>query len=57
VVGPVVASGDDDTIAVSWPHIEARIGRFVRLDTARTTGPFADVLAACGLATYDIVTP
>ncbi|MFE1597356.1 tryptophan-rich sensory protein [Methylobacterium sp. ID0610] len=48
VIGPLVAASDADAIAVARPHVAARAGRFLRLDTRRKSGPFADVLMRSG---------
>lgn len=56
VVGPVVASGDEDAIAVTRPHVRAHAGRFLRLDTRQGPGDFASFLSASGLPVFDTVT-
>ena len=38
VVGPVLASCDEDAIAVVAPHLAAQEGHFVGLDTHEPTG-------------------
>jgi GNAT superfamily N-acetyltransferase len=56
VVGPVVAVSDADAIALVTPFIARHEGSFVRIDTREETGPFAALLAGCGLAIFDTVT-
>jgi GNAT superfamily N-acetyltransferase len=55
VVGPVVASGDEDAIAVVAPHISVHEGRFLRLDTQVTEGEFGIFVAQSGLPVFDTV--
>lgn len=57
VVGPVIAAGEGDAIAVVRAHLEGRVGSFVRVDTPEISGAFARDLAACGLPVFDVVTP
>ncbi|MCT7378121.1 GNAT family N-acetyltransferase [Chelativorans salis] len=56
VIGPVLAANDEDAATVVRPHIAARIGKFVRLDTGATTGTFTQFLTLSGLPVYDTVT-
>jgi hypothetical protein len=56
VVGPVVASCDEDAIAVVAPHVAAHDGHFLRLDTHLEAGQFRTFLAAAGLSLFDTVT-
>jgi GNAT superfamily N-acetyltransferase len=56
VVGPVVASADEDAIAVIGPHVAEHAGRYLRIDTRRAEGAFPAFLARCGLPVYDTVT-
>jgi GNAT superfamily N-acetyltransferase len=56
VVGPVVASGDEDAIAVVAPHVAAHEGHFLRLDTHLEAGPFRTFLDRSGLSVFDTVT-
>ena len=56
VVGPVVAATPDDAVALAAPHVLAHRGRFLRIDTAKTEGPFIAMLRACGLTAHDRVT-
>lgn len=55
VVGPIVASDDEEAIAVLSPHIRDRQGRFLRLDTHVETGDFALFVLRNGLTVYDTV--
>ncbi|WP_416068468.1 GNAT family N-acetyltransferase [Rhizobium sp. ZK1] len=55
VVGPIVASDDEEAIAVVSPHIRDHEGRFLRLDTHFETGDFALLVVRSGLAVYDTV--
>jgi len=55
VLGPIVASGDEEAIAVISPHIREHEGRFLRLDTHYETGDFALFVVRSGLAVYDTV--
>ncbi|QWW72253.1 GNAT family N-acetyltransferase [Rhizobium sp. WYJ-E13] len=55
VVGPIVASDDEEAIAVLSPHIRDHEGRFLRLDTHFETGDFALLVVRSGLAVYDTV--
>ncbi len=56
VIGPVVASCDEDAIAVVAPHVAAHEGHFLRLDTHFEAGQFRSFLAAAGLSLFDTVT-
>ncbi|WP_332700520.1 GNAT family N-acetyltransferase [Devosia sp.] len=56
VIGPVIAKDDDDAISVVMPHLQSRVGTFVRLDTGQTDGPFAQLLVLSGLTVFDTVT-
>jgi len=56
VVGPVVASNDEDAIAVMAPHVVAHEGEFLRIDTHLSEGEFCSFLARSGLAFFDTVT-
>ena len=55
VIGPVIASSDNDAIHLAAVHIEAYGGRFMRVDT-RSEGPFADFLRRSGLSVSETVT-
>lgn len=56
VIGPVVAARDEDAVAVARPLIAEHTGRFLRLDTRESGGPFFDFLTGCGFSIYDTVT-
>jgi GNAT superfamily N-acetyltransferase len=56
VMGPVVASRDEDAIAVIRPHVISHMGQFLRLDTREKSGAFADFLKISGLDLFDTVT-
>ncbi|HZG29765.1 MAG TPA: GNAT family N-acetyltransferase [Ensifer sp.] len=55
VVGPIVASNDEDAMAVVAPHIRDHEGQFLRLDTHFETGEFALLVVRSGLAVFDTV--
>jgi GNAT superfamily N-acetyltransferase len=56
VVGPLVASNDEDATAVIAPHVAAHEGEFLRLDTHLADGEFCSFLAQSGLVFFDSVT-
>ncbi|MFT4185407.1 MAG: GNAT family N-acetyltransferase [Rhizobium sp.] len=56
VIGPVVASRDEDAIAVTRPHVVDHAGSFLRLDTRQQNGAFPQFLMQSGLPIYDTVT-
>lgn len=56
VVGPVVATSDDDARAVIAPHVEAHAGSFLRVDTHRDTSEFRTFLVSAGMPVFDTVT-
>ena len=56
VIGPVVAATDAEAVAVTAPLAAPLAGRFLRIDTRRAEGGFADFLTLCGLPLYDVVT-
>jgi GNAT superfamily N-acetyltransferase len=55
VVGPAVASSDEDAIAVVAPHILLHQGRFLRLDTHLAEGEFGSFISQSGLSVFDTV--
>ncbi|WP_455274164.1 GNAT family N-acetyltransferase [Rhizobium herbae] len=56
LIGPVVAKSDGDAIAVIRPHVAEHAGRFLRLDTSQTDGPFSKFVDRSGLSVFDTVT-
>jgi len=56
VVGPVVASCDEDAIAVVAPHVAAHERHFLRLDTHLEAGQFRTFIDRAGLPVHDTVT-
>lgn len=56
VVGPIVAATPRDAAALTVPHLAAHQGRYLRIDTRETQGPFVDLLNASGLTARDTVT-
>lgn len=50
VIGPIVASSDDDAIQLAAWHLKTMKGCQVRIDTREESGPFAEFLTQCGLA-------
>ena len=55
VVGPLVAAGDEDAIAVLAPHVADHARQFLRIDTHREGGDFTLFLSRAGLPVYDTV--
>jgi GNAT superfamily N-acetyltransferase len=55
VVGPIVATTDEEAIAVTRPHVANHAGRFLRVDTRELSGAFADFLGQSGMPVYDTV--
>lgn len=55
VIGPLVASSDDDAIHLAAVHLDAFRGRFIRVDT-RSKGAFAVFLKRNGLSAAETVT-
>ncbi|MBB5576112.1 MULTISPECIES: GNAT family N-acetyltransferase [Rhizobium] len=56
VIGPVVATSDEEAIAVVRPHVADHVGSFLRIDTRQQAGAFPQFLAQSGLPVYDTVT-
>ncbi|WP_047453067.1 GNAT family N-acetyltransferase [Rhizobium rhizogenes] len=56
VIGPVVASSDEEAIAVTRPHIADHAGSFLRIDTRQQSGTFPRFIMQSGLSIYDTVT-
>ena len=55
VIGPVVAEGDTDAIAVVQPHVADHSGSFLRVDTHMESGEFAAFLPHSGMPVFDTV--
>ncbi|MEN3793043.1 GNAT family N-acetyltransferase [Fulvimarina sp. MAC3] len=55
VIGPIVASSDNDAIHLAAVHLDGLGGQFVRVDT-RSDGPFGDFLRRNGLTVAETVT-
>ncbi|WP_149804334.1 GNAT family N-acetyltransferase [Mesorhizobium sp. NFR06] len=55
VVGPVVAHGDTDAVAIVRPHIANHSGSFLRVDTHIENGEFAAFLSHAGMPVFDTV--
>ncbi|MEE2949939.1 MAG: GNAT family N-acetyltransferase [Pseudomonadota bacterium] len=55
VIGPIVASSDNDAIHLTAVHLDGLGGQFVRVDT-RSEGAFADFLRRNGLPAAETVT-
>ncbi|OHV87703.1 GNAT family N-acetyltransferase [Mesorhizobium sp. ORS 3428] len=55
VIGPVIAKGDTDAIAVVQPHVAEHSGSFLRVDTHMESGEFADFLSHSGMLVFDTV--
>lgn len=55
VVGPVVASGDAEAVAVVHPHAADHADGFLRVDTPCEGGAFAGFLSQSGLPVFDTV--
>ncbi len=49
VIGPVIASSEEEAIALIAPHIAARPGQFLRMDTREEKGVLRDYLTASGM--------
>jgi len=50
VIGPIVASSDEDAIQLAAWHLKALEGHQVRIDTREETGAFAEFVAQSGLS-------
>ena len=56
VIGPVVASNDDDAVALVPAHLPELPGQFARVDTRHKEGAFMTFLQESGLRVVDTVT-
>ncbi len=56
VIGPVIASAQEDAIAVCQPFVELHAGSFLRVDTPASHTAFVDFIVASGMQIYDSVT-
>jgi GNAT superfamily N-acetyltransferase len=56
VIGPIVASNEDDAISLVAAHMTELPGQFVRIDTRQSEGAFRVFLQEGGLRIYDTVT-
>lgn len=56
LLGPVVARSEEEAVALILPHITARVGQFMRMDTRHGDGPLKAALETSGLVYYDNVT-
>lgn len=56
LLGPIAAMSVEEAIAVARPHVEARAGRFLRVETHFETGTFASFIQQRGLPIFDMVT-
>uniref|UniRef100_A0A9E7ZSG2 GNAT family N-acetyltransferase n=1 Tax=Bosea sp. NBC_00436 TaxID=2969620 RepID=A0A9E7ZSG2_9HYPH len=56
VIGPIIASSEDDAIAVSLPHVEAHAGSFLRADTPASNTVFTNFLVGSGMQIHDSAT-
>jgi GNAT superfamily N-acetyltransferase len=56
VIGPIVASHDDDAMRLVSAHLAELPGQFARVDTRHKEGAFMTFLQECGLRVFDTVT-
>lgn len=56
VIGPVIASAQEDAIAVCQPFVALHAGSFLRVDTPASHTAFVDFIVASGMQIYDSVT-
>jgi len=56
VIGPIVASNDQDAIQLAAIHLRELKGEFARIDTREKDGAFAEYVAQCRLGVFSTVT-
>ncbi|WP_156886377.1 hypothetical protein [Rhizobium gallicum] len=56
VIGPVVAAGDEDAIAVVHPHATRHAASSYGSTPPKKNGMFSEFLSRCGLPAYDTST-
>lgn len=56
VLGPIIASREEDAITVARPQVALHKGGFLRVDTHCETGPFMNFIQQSGLSIFDTVT-
>lgn len=56
VIGPVIASREDDAVRVLRPLVAMQQGLFVRIDLGEAKGGLADFIEQCGLPVCETVT-
>ncbi|MET1416624.1 GNAT family N-acetyltransferase [Roseibium sp. HPY-6] len=56
VIGPVVASSEEDAVKLIQPHVAALHGQFTRVDTRADDGPLRQFLSNSGIGLFDTVT-
>lgn len=56
VIGPIVATNDQDAIHLTAVHLKTLAGRFTRIDTREREGVFVEFLEQAGLGVVETVT-